>query len=108
MLQYMQWGVSMDNFINKLKEVVSPQMILYMVIALLAIIILSMIIRHVRVKKIREELDKYENKYAELKGIPLSFKLNKATALSKVNKSLSESISEYQNKYDRKFFRRLR
>lgn len=90
----------MDNFINKLKEVVSPQMILYMVIALLAIIILSMIIRHVRVKKIREELDKYENKYAELKGIPLSFKLNKATALSKVNKSLSESISEYQNKYD--------
>ena len=79
----------MDKFINNMKEIISPEMIIYAAILLVAILFISMIIRHMRVKKVREELDRFENKYAELKGIPLSFKLNKATALSKVNKSIA-------------------
>ena len=92
--------MNMDTFINNLKEVVSPEMIIYAGIALLALIVISMMIRHLRIRKIREELDKFENKYAEFKGIPLSFKLNKATALSKVNKMIAEHIGEYQQKFD--------
>ena len=90
----------MDNFINNMKEVISPQMILYLFIMLFAILVISMVIRHMRVRKAKEELDRFENKYAELKGIPLSFKLNKATALSKVNKSIAENIQDYQNRFD--------
>lgn len=90
----------MDKFINNMKEIISPEMIIYAAILLVAILFISIIIRHMRVKKVREELDRFENKYAELKGIPLSFKLNKATALSKVNKSIAENIQDYQNRFD--------
>lgn len=56
--------------------------------------------RSLRVSKAKKELAALELKYAELKGIPLSFKLNKAVALSKVNASLEDSITEFQKQYE--------
>lgn len=90
----------MDGFVNRLKEIVSLDMIIYVLIALLVIIILSLVIRSLRVKRVKKELDSLELKYSELKSVPLSFKLNKATALAKVNHSISDQVNEYQNRFD--------
>lgn len=90
----------MDRFVNKLKEIVSLDMIIYVLIALLVILILSLVIRSLRVKRVRKELDTLELKYSELKSIPLSFKLNKATALAKVNHSIADKVNEYQERFD--------
>lgn len=90
----------MNNFVNNLKEMVSANMILYLLLVLAIVLVITLIIRHLRLKKVSEELEHFEMKYTELKGVPLSFKLNKANALSKVNKTIAEKISEYQEQYD--------
>lgn len=90
----------MDDFVNKFKSQISMEMILIGLLILLAIIVISIVIRSLRIKKVRAQLNDLELKYNELKGYPLSFKLNKAIALSKVNKDILEQVQEYQKKFD--------
>lgn len=90
----------MDNFVNNLKGMISANMVLYLFVVVALVLAITLVIRHIRIKKVREELEHFEIKYTELKGVPLSFKLNKATALSKVNKSIADNISEYQERFD--------
>lgn len=90
----------MDGFINKLKNMITLEMILIGICILALVVIITLIMRSLRIKKVRKELEELELKYNELKGYPLSFKLNKAIALSKVNKSICEPVNEYQKKFD--------
>lgn len=90
----------MDEFINKLKNMITLEMILIGLVILVMILVITLIMRSLRIKKVQTELDELEIKYNELKGYPISFKLNKAIALSKVNKNICEQVSEYQKKFD--------
>lgn len=93
-------GVDMENFINLLKKEVTMNVILIGCLVLAALIIITLILRSTRVSKAKKELAALELKYTELKGIPLSFKLNKAVALSKVNNALENNIGEFQKEYE--------
>lgn len=90
----------MDEFINKLKNMITLEMILIGLLILVAILVITLIMRSLRIKKVQTELDELEMKYNELKGYPISFKLNKAIALSKVNKSICEQVGKYQKNFD--------
>lgn len=90
----------MDEFINKLKNMITLEMILIGLLILVAILVITLIMRSLRIKKVQTELDELEMKYNELKGYPISFKLNKAIALSKVNKNICEQVSKYQKNFD--------
>ncbi len=90
----------MSDFITKLKSMVTLDMIMIGLVAIAAILVITIVMRYLRIKKVRRELEDLELKYNELKGYPLSFKLNKAIALSKVNKTILEQVGVYQKQYD--------
>ncbi|MDF9823929.1 septation ring formation regulator [Breznakia sp. PF5-3] len=89
-----------ENFINLLKREVTMNIILIGCLIIVVLIVITLVIRSTRIGKAKKELAAIELKYTELKGIPLSFKLNKAVALSKVNKALEDNIKEYQKEYE--------
>lgn len=88
------------DIINRLKEIITPDMIIICVLVILLILFLSIFLRSLKTKKARKELETLENKYTELKNVPLSFKLNKAQALAKVSKDADEKILDYQKEFD--------
>lgn len=90
----------METFINNLKEIVTIDMIIYGLIIIAAVLIITIVMRSLRVKKARAQLEEMEIKYNELKSVPLSFKLNKANALSKVNHDILDLVNSYQEAFN--------
>ena len=90
----------MENFINNIKNVVSLDILIWIVAAIIAIIILTIIMMVIRQKKAKKQLDDCEIRYNNLKGIPLAFKLNKAVALSRVNELMAEGVDSCRNDFD--------
>ena len=90
----------MENFINNLKNVVSIDILIYVIIGLILIIILTIVMMAIRKKKARKELEEMELHYNTLKGVPLAFKLNKAVALSRVNESIAEAVDSCKTSFD--------
>ncbi|MFV0381856.1 MAG: septation ring formation regulator EzrA [Breznakia sp.] len=90
----------MSNFFNRIKETISFDIAVMMIIISIAIVVLSIAIRSLKMNKAKKELSALELKYNELKSVPLSFKLNKAVALSKVNRSVESDVVSYQKEFD--------
>lgn len=90
----------MESFLNLFKKEMTMNVILIGGFIVIALIIITLILRSTRISKAKKELAALELKYTELKGIPLSFKLNKAVALSKVNNSLDDEIAGFQKDYE--------
>ncbi|WP_166667590.1 septation ring formation regulator EzrA [Breznakia blatticola] len=75
--------------------------ILIVGIILIAFIIIILIVRSIRLKRAKKDFDALELRFTELKGIPLSFKLNKAVSLSKVNTNLKDDVVSFQEEYEK-------
>ena len=90
----------MDTFINNLLNVMTPQLVLYIVAALLAIIILTVVLKGMKKRSLKSGLVDLETRYNEIKGIPLAFKFNKAVALSRVNEAMLARVNECQPSFD--------
>ena len=90
----------MENFINNIKNIISIDILIYIMIGLIAIIVLTIIIMSLRKKKARKMLEEMELQYNTLKGVPLAFKLNKAVALSRVNEAIAEAVDSCKSSFD--------
>lgn len=90
----------MDTFINNLRNVLTPQLVLYIAAALAVIIILTIVLRGMKKRKLKSSLVDLETRYNEVKGIPLAFKFNKAVALSRVNEAMLARVNECQPSFD--------
>lgn len=90
----------MENFINNMKNIISIDILIYIIIGIIAIIILTIIIMSLRKKKAKKLLEEMELQYNTLKGVPLAFKLNKAVALSRVNEMIAEAVDSCKNSFD--------
>mgnify|MGYP000055122042 FL=1 len=90
----------MDKLVSNMKNIITPRILLYMGIALVAILILSIVMMVMRKKQTIKQLEQLEQRYNTLKGIPLAFKLNKAVALSRVNEAMSTVVEECKTDFD--------
>lgn len=90
----------MGSFINQFKAIFGSQFFLVIIILLVLIVAGIIVFQQLRIKQAKKHLDELEAKYVKLKNIPLSFKLNKAQALAKVNREVEKNISEYQSLYN--------
>ncbi|MCI9292573.1 MAG: septation ring formation regulator EzrA [Erysipelotrichaceae bacterium] len=90
----------MDEFIANIKNIVTPEILVYIIIATVLLVILTIVMIMLRQKKAKKELDELELKYNSLKSIPLSFKLNKAVALSRVNQEMAQRVEVCKNDFD--------
>lgn len=91
----------MNNFINQFKAIIGSEFVLIILILLILIIVLTAVIRNRRCKSARDKLDLLEEEYAEIKSVPLSFKLNKAKALAKLNEDVEKELDGCQEEYDK-------
>ncbi|MEA5017776.1 MAG: septation ring formation regulator EzrA [Erysipelotrichaceae bacterium] len=62
--------------------------------------IISLIIRKTKIKNCQKALNEFEIRYNSIKSIPLSFKLNKAVALARVDASLQSQVNTYKDTFD--------
>lgn len=90
----------MKEFINNIKNVISAEMLIYILIAVVLLVILSILMMALRQKKARKKLEDLELHYNSLKSVPLAFKLNKAVALSRVNEMMAETVETCRNDFD--------
>lgn len=90
----------MEDFINNIKNVVSPDALIYIIIGLAVIIVLSVIMMVIRQKNTRNHLEDLDDQYNSLKAVPLTFKLNKALALSRVNEAMLEQVETCKSDFD--------
>ena len=93
--------MNVEQIIKQITEYVSVEQMIYIAIAILALLLLIMIRTSMRNKKAKKMLNEYESRYHELKNIPLAFKVNKAVALAKVNPIASENVDFCVNAYDK-------
>lgn len=90
----------MSDFINQFKQIVSSKTMLIILGILIIGMVAVFVVRSLRMKSAKKVLDEYEEEYVSLKNVPLSFKLNKAIALAKVNEELVDVVEEYQKLFD--------
>ncbi len=81
------------TFLTK-KEVIIGLVVLFLVIVVL------LVLRKRRINRFRKSLSELEVRYNSIKSIPLSFKLNKAVALARVDEKLSDRINDYKDQFD--------
>lgn len=65
---------------------------LYIIVGSIVLIIILVAIRKHRKKKVKKALTDLEVKYASLKTVPLNFKMNKATALGRINPEIAKTV----------------
>lgn len=90
----------MENFIANLKNIISIDILIYIVIGLILIIVITIGMMAIRKKRAKKELEEMELQYNTLKGVPLAFKLNKAVALSRVNESIATAVDSCKTSFD--------
>ena len=64
------------------------------------LIIIILIIRNTHSSNIKKKMDDLYVRYNNLKTVPITFKLNKAQAMSKNNEQMQESVRECFSKYE--------
>ena len=87
------------DFESILAFLLKKEVIITLVVIFLFTVFL-LIKRKGKIKRLRKTLADYEIKYNSIKSVPLSFKLNKAVALAKVDESIIDTINEYKDQFD--------
>ncbi|NLC55187.1 MAG: hypothetical protein GX769_04815 [Erysipelothrix sp.] len=90
----------MERVMELLQQFFKQQWIFILLVFLLLISIFVLYRKNKGVKRVEEELEMLEVDFNTIKSMPLTFKLNKARSLSKVNEFIVSDINEYINSYD--------
>lgn len=90
----------MERVLELLQQFFQQQIVLIILVVLLVITIIVLYRKNREVKKLIAQLEVLEVDFNTIKSMPLTFKLNKARAMSKVNEFIKEDIEEYINSYD--------
>ena len=85
---------------NEFLRFISDLRVVIAIAVIVAILVIWLIVHRVKANRFRNELKELESQYNILKGIPVSLKMNKAVALSKVDEVLLERINSAQEDFD--------
>ncbi len=86
----------MNQFLN----IISDIRVVIGIAVLVVVLAVWLIVEKVRTKKARRELEELEKRYMSLKSVPLSLKMNKAVAVSKVNQETAAKMNEANIMFD--------
>ena len=87
----------MDN----VKEILSDIRVIIAIAVLVVLLILWFIVQKLRSNKYRRQLQELEVKYNSIKSVPLSFKLNKAVAISRVDPDAMNKVAQTKDDFDK-------
>lgn len=89
--------VCMDVVLKYLSDI----RVVIAIAALAVLIIILLIVQKIRNGKARKELEDLEIRYNKIKSVPLSFKLNKAVAISRVEPSAMARVAQMKDDFDK-------
>ena len=69
--------------------------------ALIVLIVIILIVQKIRTGKARKELEDLEVRYNTIKKVPLSFKLNKAVAISRIDAGTMAKVTNMKDDFDK-------
>ncbi|MBQ9329261.1 MAG: selenide, water dikinase [Solobacterium sp.] len=69
--------------------------------ALVVLIIIILIVQKIRSGNARKELEDLEERYNKIKSVPLSFKLNKAVAISRIEPEAMAKVANMKDDFDK-------
>lgn len=84
----------------KFLSLISDIRVVIGIAVIVVILTVWLIIEKVRTKKFRKELVDLEKRYADIKAIPLTFKMNKAVSAARSNVDTAEKVNEAKKSYD--------
>ncbi len=87
--------------LNEVITTVLSSVWFYIAVGLLFLVIIYVISRSMTKKRLMKEMQQMEVRYTEMKTIPLLFKLNKATALARMNQEVASILAEKDTEYDK-------
>ena len=90
----------MERVLELLKQFLENKGILVVLVILLIVSIIMLLRKNKNVKNIEEQLSSLEVEYNTIKSMPLTFKLNKARSLAKVNELIQNDIEGYVESYE--------
>ncbi len=86
---------------DMVKEILSDIRVIIGIAALVLLLVLWMIAQRVRANNYRKQLRDLEVKYNTIKSVPLSFKLNKAVAISRVDPDAMSKVAQTKDDFDK-------
>lgn len=87
----------MDTVLKYLSDI----RIVIAIAVVVVILILFFIIRKIQASKLRKQLEDLEVRYNQIKSVPLSFKLNKAVAISRVEQDAMAKVAQTKDDFDK-------
>lgn len=85
---------------DKLMEILIRKEVLIAAAVLIVLLIVFICLRSSRKKKYLALMAEQEVRYNSLKSIPLSFKLNKAVAIARLDEKTIQSVAQYKDDFD--------
>ena len=86
---------------NQFLEFISDIKVVIAIAVMILVLLIWLIIQRVKTKRLKGDLEELQNSYRQLKNIPVSLKMNKAAALSKLDPDTVSKVTAAQADYDR-------
>ncbi|MBE6118058.1 MAG: selenide, water dikinase [Erysipelotrichaceae bacterium] len=86
---------------DKVLKVLSDIRVLIAIAVLALLIIVFMIVKKIRSNNYKKELQELEVRYNNLRSVPLSFKMNKAVAISRVDPETMQKIDSTKDEFNK-------
>jgi septation ring formation regulator len=79
---------------NKFLSFFADSRVVIAIIVIVVILTIWLIVTRINTKRYRTDLEELEKKYNEIKKVPLSFKMNKAVAISRVDQETIDKVEK--------------
>ena len=86
---------------NQFLDFISDIKVVIAIAVLIIVLLIWLIIQRVKTNRLKGELSELENHYKQIKNIPISLKMNKAAALSRLDPDTVAKVNSAQADYDR-------
>ncbi len=90
----------MERVLELLQQFLQNRLLLVVLLLFLIVSIFILMKKNKHVKNLEEQITNLEIDYNTIKSMPLTFKLNKARSLSKVNEVIEKDIDSYIESYE--------
>lgn len=98
MVQYKQYEVMLVSFKEIIEFLKKPTVLIGLGILILLLFVI-LFYRAFRKKNLAKRVEEYEILYNTCISVPISFKLNKATNIAKLNPSIDQELQKVKNEY---------
>ena len=86
---------------NNIIKMISDIRIVAVIVVLVLVLVLWLLIQKVKTKRYNGDLEELESRYNKIKSIPISLKMNKAVAISRVDQQTAEKVESAKERFDK-------